>query len=137
MSRIHDHFLDTTDLTREQLESFGSDCAVFQRGVNWWIGDIARYAKYGLKLGDNYAQVFPEWVSPGLIQRCEKVALAYPKESDRNPLATWTDADVAEYAREHDLPEHPLADRGYASIGCWPCTRPVDPGDAQEADNGS
>jgi phosphoadenosine phosphosulfate reductase len=23
------------------------------------------------------------------------------------------------------LPEHPLADRGYPSIGCWPCTRPV------------
>ena len=46
-----------------------------------------------------------------------------------NPLAAWTDADVAAYAAEHRLPEHPLADRGYPSIGCWPCTQPVREGD--------
>jgi phosphoadenosine phosphosulfate reductase len=47
-----------------------------------------------------------------------------------NPLAAWTDAHVAHYAAAHDLPEHPLADRNYTSIGCWPCTRPaVDPHD--------
>ena len=46
-----------------------------------------------------------------------------------NPLAAWTDADVATYAAEHRLPEHPLADRGYPSIGCWPCTQPVRDGD--------
>jgi phosphoadenosine phosphosulfate reductase len=42
-----------------------------------------------------------------------------------NPLAAWSDEDVAEYSRERALPEHPLSSRGYASIGCWPCTRPV------------
>lgn len=47
-----------------------------------------------------------------------------------NPLAGWTDAHVAHYAATYDLPEHPLADRNYTSIGCWPCTRPaVDPED--------
>ena len=46
-----------------------------------------------------------------------------------NPLAAWSDDDVAEYARANDLPEHPLVDRGYPSIGCWPCSRPVAPGD--------
>lgn len=50
-----------------------------------------------------------------------------------NPIATWTDADVAGYARDRDLPVHPLADRGYASIGCWPCTRPVTDGDDPRA----
>jgi phosphoadenosine phosphosulfate reductase len=50
-----------------------------------------------------------------------------------NPLATWTDADVEAYTVEHDLPRHPLADRGYASIGCWPCTRPVGPGEPARA----
>jgi phosphoadenosine phosphosulfate reductase len=35
-----------------------------------------------------------------------------------NPLATWTDDDVAYYLTQHDLPEHPLWARGYASIGC-------------------
>jgi phosphoadenosine phosphosulfate reductase len=46
-----------------------------------------------------------------------------------NPLAAWTDADVAAYVREHDLPRHPLKGEGYGSIGCWPCTRPVGPGE--------
>lgn len=46
-----------------------------------------------------------------------------------NPLATLSDDDVALYAQLHDLPRNPLTDRGYPSIGCWPCTRPVAEGD--------
>lgn len=50
-----------------------------------------------------------------------------------NPLASWTDADVAGYVADRDLPVHPLADRGYASISCWPCTRPVTEGEPTRA----
>jgi phosphoadenosine phosphosulfate reductase len=46
-----------------------------------------------------------------------------------NPLAPWSDDDIAAYKRDHDLLEHPLAAQGYPSIGCWPCTRPVKPGE--------
>ncbi|MBW4029645.1 MAG: phosphoadenylyl-sulfate reductase [Acidobacteria bacterium] len=47
-----------------------------------------------------------------------------------NPLAAWSDEDVAYYLRSHDLPEHPLWARGYASIGCAPVTiKPVVEGD--------
>jgi phosphoadenosine phosphosulfate reductase len=46
-----------------------------------------------------------------------------------NPLATWTDDDIAAYKRDHELLEHPLVSQGYPSIGCWPCTRPVADGD--------
>jgi phosphoadenosine phosphosulfate reductase len=46
-----------------------------------------------------------------------------------NPIATWNDDDVARYKALELLPEHPLADRGYSSIGCWPCTRPVAEGE--------
>jgi phosphoadenosine phosphosulfate reductase len=46
-----------------------------------------------------------------------------------NPLASWTDADMAGYIDDHELPVHPLTERGYPSIGCWPCTRPVAPGE--------
>ena len=46
-----------------------------------------------------------------------------------NPLATWTDLDVEGYVHERSLPTHPLADRGYRSIGCWPCSSPVDRGE--------
>ena len=45
-----------------------------------------------------------------------------------NPLATWSDLDVAGYVADHDVPYNPLLDRGYPSVGCAPCTRPVAPG---------
>jgi phosphoadenosine phosphosulfate reductase len=41
-----------------------------------------------------------------------------------NPLAQWSDREVWRYVHDHDLPYHPLHDRGYASIGCAPCTMP-------------
>jgi phosphoadenosine phosphosulfate reductase len=41
-----------------------------------------------------------------------------------NPLADWTDKDVWAHIAENKLPYHPLHDRGYASIGCAPCTQP-------------
>jgi phosphoadenosine phosphosulfate reductase len=47
-----------------------------------------------------------------------------------NPLATWTDDDVAYYLTSHDLPENPLWAQGYASIGCAAMTlKPQVPGD--------
>lgn len=46
-----------------------------------------------------------------------------------NPLAAWTDDDMALYAEINDLPANPLTERGYPSIGCWPCTRPVAAGE--------
>ena len=42
-----------------------------------------------------------------------------------NPLAGWTADRVAVEHRRRDLPAHPLTSRGYASIGCAPCTVPV------------
>ncbi len=45
-----------------------------------------------------------------------------------NPLANWTSAQVWEYIRMFDVPYNPLHERGYISIGCEPCTRPVNPG---------
>jgi phosphoadenosine phosphosulfate reductase len=47
-----------------------------------------------------------------------------------NPLATWSDDDVAWYIEEHDVPVNPLRSQGYTSIGCQPCTSlPTDPDD--------
>jgi phosphoadenosine phosphosulfate reductase len=50
-----------------------------------------------------------------------------------NPIASWTDDDVAHYAAEHGVPLNPLLQRGYPSIGCAPCTRPVAPGESGRA----
>ena len=46
-----------------------------------------------------------------------------------NPMATWSDEEVAHYNDIELLPEHPLTAKGYASIGCWPCTRAVKEGE--------
>ena len=42
------------------------------------------------------------------------------------PLASWTEKDVWRQIHERELPYHELHDRGYASIGCVPCTQPGD-----------
>lgn len=50
-----------------------------------------------------------------------------------NPLAYFADADVTAYKLKHGLPEHPLFDRGYRSIGCAPCTTIVAEGEDPRA----
>jgi phosphoadenosine phosphosulfate reductase len=46
-----------------------------------------------------------------------------------NPLAAWGRAELDAYAAAHDLPAHPLTAFGYPSVGCWPCTKPVENGE--------
>ncbi|WP_353643519.1 phosphoadenylyl-sulfate reductase [Mesorhizobium sp. WSM2239] len=46
-----------------------------------------------------------------------------------NPLARWTTADLADYMKTHALRENPLVAYGYLSIGCFPCTSIVQPGE--------
>lgn len=41
-----------------------------------------------------------------------------------NPIADWTDEHVASYVADHPIMVNPLANEGYSSIGCWPCTEP-------------
>lgn len=50
-----------------------------------------------------------------------------------NPLAYWTAEDVAAFISERDVIINPLAFAGYASIGCAPCTRPVNRGEDTRA----
>ncbi len=45
-----------------------------------------------------------------------------------NPIINWTWEDVQNYIKSHDVVYNELLDRGYLSIGCEPCTRPVKPG---------
>ena len=46
-----------------------------------------------------------------------------------NPLADWSEEDVWQYLRDHQVPYNPLHDQGYPSIGCAPCTRAIEPGE--------
>jgi phosphoadenosine phosphosulfate reductase len=50
-----------------------------------------------------------------------------------NPLVSWTREDVWRYIRARNVPYNPLHDRGYPSIGCMHCTRPVGSGEDERA----
>ncbi len=45
-----------------------------------------------------------------------------------NPLINWSEAQVWTYIEIFELPVNELHHKGYPSIGCWPCTRPVQDG---------
>ena len=76
------------------------------------------------------------------VRRGETAARANVREVDYEasrgkvkvaPLARWTDADVAAYIERYDIPVNQLLQAGYGSIGCWPCTRKVRPGEDPRA----
>jgi phosphoadenosine phosphosulfate reductase len=46
-----------------------------------------------------------------------------------NPLADWTQIQVEDYIDQHNVPVNALHKRNFPSIGCAPCTRPVEPGE--------
>lgn len=50
-----------------------------------------------------------------------------------NPLARITPAQVVQMFKSWELPRHPLAGQGFASLGCMPCTRRTNPGDNARA----
>jgi len=50
-----------------------------------------------------------------------------------HPLLSWKTEEVEEYIHRYSLPVHPLEIHGYKSIGCEPCTHPVN-GDEHERD---
>lgn len=46
-----------------------------------------------------------------------------------NPIIDWTWENVQDYIKKNNLPYNSLLDKGYPSIGCEPCTRPIKPGE--------
>lgn len=50
-----------------------------------------------------------------------------------NPLAMWQAADVWSYIRDNEVPYNTLHDQGFKSIGCAPCTRPIEPHESERA----
>lgn len=50
-----------------------------------------------------------------------------------SPLADWSREQVEEYIRANGVPRHPLYEKGYASIGCGPCTRATRAGEDERA----
>jgi phosphoadenylyl-sulfate reductase (thioredoxin) len=80
------------------------------------------------------------WISAIRRDQTKDRAEAEPVEADPryglvkiNPLVAWSSDEVWAYLRENDVPTNPLHQLGYPSIGCWPCTSPVSPGEDPRA----
>ncbi len=43
-----------------------------------------------------------------------------------HPMLHWTNKEIFYYRKLHNLPPHPLEEKGYLSIGCEPCTRKIE-----------
>ncbi|MBE3590098.1 MAG: phosphoadenylyl-sulfate reductase [Firmicutes bacterium] len=76
------------------------------------------------------------WITGIRREQAPTRARAKPVEWDAkfglvkfNPLVRWTYKDVWNYIARHDVPYNELHDRGYPSIGCFPCTTPVREGE--------
>lgn len=46
-----------------------------------------------------------------------------------NPIIDWSWQQVLDYVKKNNIPYNKLHDKGYPSIGCAPCTRPIKPGE--------
>jgi phosphoadenosine phosphosulfate reductase len=73
-----------------------------------------------------------QWASRANIRKIE-IDHDHGGLAKLNPLADWTSAEVWDYNRAHEVPEHPLYARGYTSIGCAPCTRATSAGEDPRA----
>jgi phosphoadenosine phosphosulfate reductase len=58
------------------------------------------------------------------VEQQKKTVKAYP-------ILDWADAQVDLYFHQNNLPRHPLAERGYVTMGDWHSTRPVEDGDVE------
>ncbi len=85
-------------------------------GLNAWITGLRR----------------DQWASRSNINKIE-IDAKHDGIVKLNPLADWTEADVEDYSKRHNVPRHPLYSLGYKSIGCAPCTRPIAPGENPRA----
>jgi phosphoadenosine phosphosulfate reductase len=85
------------------------------QGLNAWVTAIRRDQS-------------PSRANTSLVERDEKFDLF-----KINPLAAWSARDVWRYIVKYDVPYNTLHDQGYPSIGCMPCTTPVQIGEIPRA----
>lgn len=50
-----------------------------------------------------------------------------------HPILSWSRKDIGQYMSEHELPYHPLVEKGYASIGDTHSSRPIAEGEDERA----
>ena len=135
------HFPETLAHVEAVTRRYGLDLRVFRpapdrsafearHGPRLWERDLARYQEVAkVQPFEAAMEPFAGWITGRrrdqsssrnhlpVVETGAKVRI--------NPLASWSREQVWDFIRAHDLPYNPLHDRGYASIGDEPLTRPV------------
>jgi phosphoadenosine phosphosulfate reductase len=128
---------ELTDRLGLNLKTFRSDSSPAWQETRW--GRLWEQGLDGIEQYNRLNKVEPmhraladlgaaSWFSGLRRQQSETRAQVLPIEFRRqrykiHPLFDWTDRDVFRYLKAHDLPYHPLWDKGYLSIGDWHTTR--------------
>jgi phosphoadenosine phosphosulfate reductase len=133
------HFPETLDTVEEVRRHYGLNLrmmTVARQAEEHWLTDPENCCS-AVKVGqmDRALADKDAWMSG--LRRAEASTRATAPIVARdlrglikvNPLATWTDEDVAGHIADHDIIVNPLTRQGYLSIGCMPCTQPVAPGE--------
>lgn len=137
-------FPDTYRFVDELTERLGLNLKVFRSEASpaWqetrfgklWeqgLGGIERYNRINKQepMDRALAELGAEtWISG--LRRAQGATRAHvaPIELRRgryrvHPIFDWSDRQVGQYLKDHELPYHPLWDQGYLSIGDWHTTR--------------
>ena len=142
-------FADTYRYADDLVERFGLNLHVVrpQLGSSWMEARVGKLWENGIEGLQRYNQLHK--VEPmqralrELDVRCWFAGLRRMQSQSRantdilelrdgrwklHPIADWDDLDIAAYAMQYDLPEHPLSRQGYVSVGDVHTTRPLRPG---------
>ena len=138
------HFPETLETLERIRRHYGLNLKVMTvqpQSEELWVADPENCCS-AVKVGqlDRALQGKLAWMSG--LRRTEAITRANAPVVGRdlrglvkiNPIATWTEDDVAGYIADHGVIINPLLEQGYGSIGCWPCTQPI--GDGEDARSG-
>ncbi len=122
----------------------GLERLVARQGVNGFYGSVeARLECCRVRKVEPFRRAvadFPAWVTGVRREQSASRAQLQTEAWDAehglykvSPLLDWSEAEVWQYVHAHGLPYNVLHDRHYPSIGCSPCTRAIQPGEARRA----
>jgi phosphoadenosine phosphosulfate reductase len=126
-------FPETYQAWRDLENHYGIRVEVFDAqdsaGLPWTAGHCCSTSKVAAL--DSALDDLDAWITGLRREQAATRAEARKLEFDArrgvwkaNPLADWTEQAVWDYIARHNVPYNSLHDRGYASIGCSPCTLP-------------
>jgi phosphoadenosine phosphosulfate reductase len=114
-------------------------------GRLWETGDVSDFHSYDdirkvEPMGRALEELQPEaWVSGLRAQQTDyrKTLSRVSSDGTRQkvlPILRWTNRDVYQFMQENDLPQHPLFEQGFSTVGDWHSSRPPSAADADDRD---